>query len=64
LTKNDIDEVKNIFIQTNATVIAEQFSKNLIQEAKEYLRDIYPDLNKEQKEFFNEFSDYIYLREF
>jgi geranylgeranyl pyrophosphate synthase len=64
LTKNDIDEVKNIFTQTNATVIAEQFSKNLIQEAKEYLRDIYPDLNKEQKEFFNEFSDYIYLREF
>ena len=38
--------------------------KNLVQEAKEYLRNIYPDLNREQKEFFNEFSDFIYLREF
>jgi len=63
LTKQDIKEVKNIFADTNATIIAEQFSKNLIQEAKGYLKDIYPDLNKEQKEFFNEFSDYIYLRE-
>ncbi|TFG25391.1 MAG: hypothetical protein EU532_11705 [Promethearchaeota archaeon] len=64
LTKNDINEVKRIFAETNATVIAEHFSKNLVQEAKGYLRDIYPDLNREQKEFFNEFSDFIYLREF
>jgi geranylgeranyl pyrophosphate synthase len=64
LTKSDINEVMKIFAETNATVIAEHFSKNLIQEAKGFLRDIYPDLNREQKEFFNEFSDFIYLREF
>lgn len=64
LTKNDINDVMKIFAETNATVIAEHFSKNLIQEAKGYLHDIYPDLNREQKEFFNEFSDFIYLREF
>ena len=64
LTRSDINEVIRIFAETNATIIAEHFSKNLVQEAKEYLRDIYPDLNREQKEFFNEFSDFIYLREF
>ena len=29
LTKNDVKEVENIFINTNAMIIAEQFSKNL-----------------------------------
>ena len=64
ITKSDINDVVKIFAETNATIIAEHFSKGLIQEAKEYLRKIYPDLNREQKEFFNEFSDFIYLREF
>lgn len=64
LAKNDVKDVKKIFAETNATVIAEQFSKNLIQEAKGFLKEIYPDLNKYQKTFFNEFSDYIYMREF
>ena len=64
LTKSNVKEVENIFIETNAMIIAEQFSKGLIQEAKRYLTNIYPDLNKEQKVFFNEFSDYIYLRDF
>jgi geranylgeranyl pyrophosphate synthase len=64
LTKNDVKEVENIFINTNAMIIAEQFSKNLIEQAKRFLTNIYPDLNKEQKVFFNEFSDYIYLRDF
>jgi geranylgeranyl diphosphate synthase type I len=64
ISKSDINEVMKIFAETNAIIIGEHFSKNLVQEAKKYLRDIYPDLNKEQKEFFNEFSDFIYLREF
>ena len=64
ITKNDVKEVENIFINTNAMIIAEQFSKNLISQAKRFLANIYPDLNKEQKVFFNEFSDYIYLRDF
>ncbi|MFX0071913.1 MAG: polyprenyl synthetase family protein [Candidatus Hermodarchaeota archaeon] len=64
VNNDDLDTVKYIFAKTNAIIVAEQFSKNLIQEAKGYLKDIYPDLNREQKDFFNEFSDYIYLREF
>ena len=64
ITKSDINEVMKIFTETNAIIIAEHFSKGLVQEAKKYLKDVYPDLNKEQKEFFNEFSDFIYLREF
>ena len=64
ITKSDINDVMKIFKETNAIIIAEHFSKSLVQEAKENLREIYPDLNKEQKEFFNEFSDFIYLREF
>jgi geranylgeranyl pyrophosphate synthase len=64
ITKSDVNEVMKIFAETNAIIVGEHFSKNLVQEAKEYLRDIYPDLNREQKEFFNEFSDFIYLREF
>ena len=64
LTKSNVKDVEDIFVKTNATIIAEHFSKGLIQEAKRYLANIYPDLNKEQKVFFNEFSDYIYLRDF
>ncbi|MHA1293793.1 MAG: hypothetical protein ACTSQJ_14145, partial [Promethearchaeota archaeon] len=64
LTKNDVKQVEQIFEQTNALIIAEHFSKNLIAQAKSSLKDIYPDLNKEQKAFFNEFSDFIYMREF
>ncbi|MFX0058829.1 MAG: polyprenyl synthetase family protein [Candidatus Heimdallarchaeota archaeon] len=64
LNKNDIKDVMQIFAETNAIIIAEHFSKNLIAQAKSYLQNIYPDLNKEQKIFFNEFSDYIYMRDF
>lgn len=64
LNKDDIKEVLQIFGETNAIAVAEHFSKNLVSQAKNNLRDIYPDLNKEQKIFFNEFSDYIYMREF
>lgn len=64
LSKKDIQNVMQIFAETNAIIIAEHFSKNLIAQAKSNLKDIYPDLNKEQKNFFNEFSDYIYMRDF
>jgi geranylgeranyl pyrophosphate synthase len=64
ISKADIKTVENVFAETNALIIAEHFSKNLISQAKNYLKDIYPDLNKDQKIFFNEFSDYIYLRDF
>ncbi|TFG02718.1 MAG: hypothetical protein EU540_00985 [Promethearchaeota archaeon] len=64
LTKNDIQEVETVFTDTNALVIAEHFSKNLIEQAKNYLKDIYPDLNKEQKVFFNEFADFGFMRDY
>jgi octaprenyl-diphosphate synthase len=64
LSKTDINETMHIFAETNALIIAEHFSKNLIAQAKNYLNDIYPDLNRDQKEFFNDFSDYMYLRDF
>jgi len=64
LTKNDVKEVIQIFAETNAIAVAEHFSKNLISQAKNSLKDIYPDLNKEQKNFFNEFCDFIYMRDF
>jgi geranylgeranyl diphosphate synthase type I len=64
LSKNDVNTVETIFAETNAVIIAEHFSKNLISQAKASLRNIYPDLNKNQKTFFNEFSDFMYMREF
>ena len=64
LTKNDIREVETVFTDTNALVIAEHFSKNLIEQAKNYLKDIYPDLNKLQKVFFNEFADFGFMRDY
>ncbi|MHA2391705.1 MAG: polyprenyl synthetase family protein [Promethearchaeota archaeon] len=64
LNKNDIDEVVDIFTQTNALLIAEHLARNLVEQAKSNLKEIYPDLNKEQKVFFNEFSDFVYDREF
>jgi geranylgeranyl pyrophosphate synthase len=64
LTKNDIQEVKEIFTQTNVLKIAEQLTKNLLEQARNYLRDIYPDLNRKQKVFFNIFSDFVYFREY
>jgi len=64
LSRNDVKTVETIFTETNAVIIAEHFSKNLINQAKEFLKNIYPDLNKNQKTFFNEFSDYMYMRDF
>ncbi|MCK4380060.1 MAG: polyprenyl synthetase family protein [Candidatus Lokiarchaeota archaeon] len=64
ITKNDIEEVKDIFTKTNALMIAEHLAKNLVEQARNCLKDIYPDLNKAQKVFFNIFSDFVYLREF
>ena len=64
LTENDVEEVKEIFNETNALIIAEQLAKNLVEQAKNDLKDIYPDLNKEQKLFFNEFSDFVYQRKY
>ena len=64
LTNNDVKSVKDIFTQTNALMIAEHLAKNLVAQAKNNLKDIYPDLNREQKIFFNEFSDFVYEREF
>ena len=64
LSKDEIKQVERIFAETNSVITAEHFSKNLVSQAKNLLKDIYPDLNKEQKLFFNEFSDYIYMREF
>lgn len=63
ITKEDIQNAKQIFKETNAKKIAEQLSKNLISQAKNYLQDIYPDLNKDQKEFFTDFADYVYERD-
>lgn len=64
ITKNDIEEVKDIFNKTNALMIAEQLAKNLVEQARNYLKNIYPDLNKKQKVFFNIFSDFVHLREY
>ena len=64
LSSGDVKDVERIFAETHALIIADQFAKNLIVQAKNYLKDIYPDLNKNQKVFFNEFTDYIYMRDF
>ena len=64
LNKNDVKHVMDVFAETNAIIIAEHFSKNLISQANDHLREIYPDLNKNQKLFFREFSDFIFMRTF
>ncbi|MFX1488878.1 MAG: polyprenyl synthetase family protein [Promethearchaeota archaeon] len=64
LTNNDIKEVKDIFAESNALLIAEHLAKNLVEQAKKDLKEIYPDLNKEQKAFFFEYSDFVYTREY
>lgn len=64
LTNNNVKEAEDIFTKTNALMIAEHLAKNFIEQAKNSLKDIYPDLNREQKMFFNDFSDFVYLREF
>jgi geranylgeranyl pyrophosphate synthase len=64
LTKPDIKQIKDIFDETNALLIAEHLAKNLMSQAKSSLKEIYPDLNKDQKAFFNEFTDFVYDREF
>jgi len=64
LTKNDAKQVEQIYSDTNALIIAEHFSKNLVAQAKASLKEIYPDLNRAQKEFFDQFSDFIYMRKY
>ncbi|MFX1238783.1 MAG: polyprenyl synthetase family protein [Promethearchaeota archaeon] len=63
LKNDDVKQVKEIFEETNANIIAKHFSKNLTEQAKNDLKEVYPDLNKDQKTFFEEFSEYIYTRE-
>ncbi|MBN1214875.1 MAG: polyprenyl synthetase family protein [Candidatus Lokiarchaeota archaeon] len=60
LNENDVEIVYNIFKETKVIKIAEQLAKNLVFEAKLSLKEIYPDLNREQKEFFNNFTDYLF----
>ncbi len=64
LKEEDVKTVELIFADTNALVVAEHFSKNLIEQAKQNLKEIYPDLNKKQKIFFRDFSDFVFLRDF
>ncbi|UCC19280.1 MAG: polyprenyl synthetase family protein [Promethearchaeota archaeon] len=64
ITKSDINEVKDIFTKTNALKIAEHLAKNLLEQSRNYLRDIYPDLNRKEKVFFTVFSDFVYFREY
>ena len=64
LTNNDVAEVQDIFNKTNAFMIAEHLAKNLVEQSKNTLKNIYPDLNKEQKLFFNEFADFVYGRDY
>jgi octaprenyl-diphosphate synthase len=64
ISNKDIDIVVKIFSDTNTLRIADQLAKNLTEQARSFLRDIYPDLNKAQKVFFNIFSDFVHMREF
>ncbi|MEJ2252350.1 MAG: polyprenyl synthetase family protein [Candidatus Lokiarchaeota archaeon] len=64
LSENDVNEVENLFKETNALTVSEHLAKNLISQAKNYLNDIYPDLNREQKQFFDEFADFVIKREY
>ncbi len=59
-SQQDIETVIKIFKDTNVIKIAEQLAINLVSEAKNFLQEIYPDLNKEQKVFFNEFAEYTF----
>lgn len=60
--ETDIETVFDIFTDTNALRIAKQFATNLVMQGKQALEEIYPDLNKDQKGFFNEFADYTVNR--
>ncbi|MBY9006836.1 MAG: polyprenyl synthetase family protein [Candidatus Lokiarchaeota archaeon] len=60
ITNDDINIVSKIFEDTKAIKIADQLAKNLVYEANLSLKEIYPDLNREQKEFFNDFTDYLF----
>ncbi|TET58659.1 MAG: hypothetical protein E3J52_07915 [Promethearchaeota archaeon] len=64
ISKKDVDTVVKIFSDTNTLRIAEQLAKSLAEQARNHLKNIYPDLNKKQKVFFNIFTDFVYLREY
>jgi len=64
ISKKDVDTIVKIFSDTNTLRIAEHLAKNLVEQARNYLKDIYPDLNKAQKVFFTIFSDFVHLREY
>lgn len=60
ISLEEINQIIQIFEETNAVKIAEQLAKNLVSEAKTALLEIYPDLNKGQKHFFNDFAEYSF----
>ena len=59
LNKDEIKEIVNVINETQAIQIAQQFSMNLISQAKESLKKIYPGLNKKSEQFFIELVEYI-----
>ncbi|TFF96316.1 MAG: hypothetical protein EU547_06550 [Promethearchaeota archaeon] len=61
-SETDVGTVYDIFLDTNVLRIAKEFATNLVSQGKQALEDIYPDLNKDQKDFFNEFADYTVKR--
>ncbi len=64
LNKNEVEEVMKIINETNALQIAQQFGLNLISQAKESLKKIYPGLNKKHEKFFMELLNFSINREF
>ncbi len=62
ISKNDIETVYDLFNETNSLRIAKQFALNLKMQGKQILDEIYPDLNKDQKDFFIKFADYTVNR--
>lgn len=61
LTKGEIEKFKKIIIETGSLRYAQELSRDLIKEGKEFLKDL--DFNKESKDFLYAIADYMAERE-
>jgi geranylgeranyl diphosphate synthase type I len=64
MTVNDVEEVKDLFIEANAVEISKELAKKYFNNTKEILDKINPNINQNEAEFFDDLLNFVYIRDF
>ena len=64
MTMNDVEEVKDLFIEANVEEISKELAKKYFNETKNILDKIKPHINQNEAEFFDDLLNFVYVRDF